>query len=180
MSFILEKLGCSSECIESTNEDVRPKTITFVQQNIEVPTSPARSSCSEAYSITSNTDNLTITIAASDTAGAFYGTQTLISILDNKKSLNVKECVNLPEFTIRDAPRYPYRGMHVDVSRNFHGKASILKLLDVMSMYKMNKFHFHLTDDEGWRIEIPGLPELTEVRDEEHLTCVISNRGTWG
>ena len=51
----------------------------------------------------------------------------------------------------------------MDVSRNFHSKEQILKLLDVMSMYKMNKFHFHLTDDEGWRLEIPGLPELTEV-----------------
>ena len=51
----------------------------------------------------------------------------------------------------------------MDVSRNFHSKEQILKLLDVMAMYKMNKFHFHLTDDEGWRLEIPGLPELTEV-----------------
>lgn len=62
-----------------------------------------------------------------------------------------------------DSPRYPYRGMHIDVSRNFHSKAQILKLLDVMTMYKMNKFHFHLTDDEGWRVEIPGLEELTSV-----------------
>ena len=51
----------------------------------------------------------------------------------------------------------------MDVSRNFIPKETILQLLDVMSMYKLNKFHFHLTDDEGWRLEIPSLPELTEV-----------------
>ena len=51
----------------------------------------------------------------------------------------------------------------MDVSRNFQPKQVILKLLDAMAMYKLNKFHFHLTDDEGWRLEIPGLPELTEV-----------------
>ena len=53
--------------------------------------------------------------------------------------------------------------MHLDVARNFVPKDQVLKLIDVMSMYKLNKFHFHLTDDEGWRLEIPGLPELTEV-----------------
>ena len=54
--------------------------------------------------------------------------------------------------------------MEVDVGRNFVTKDSILRLLDVMAIYKLNKFHFHLTDDEGWRLEIPGLPELTDVR----------------
>ena len=53
--------------------------------------------------------------------------------------------------------------MHLDVARNFVPKDQVLKLIDVMAMYKLNKFHFHLTDDEGWRLEIPGLPELTEV-----------------
>lgn len=57
------------------------------------------------------------------------------------------------------------KGMHADVGRNFVPKESILTLLEVMSMYKLNKFHFHLTDDEGWRLEIPGLEELTEVKN---------------
>ena len=69
----------------------------------------------------------------------------------------------VPKLTIRDTPRYGYRGMHLDVARNFVSKDRVLKLIDVMAMYKLNKFHFHLTDDEGWRLEIPGLPELTEV-----------------
>ena len=55
----------------------------------------------------------------------------------------------------------------LDVSRNFHSKQSVIEILDVMSWYKLNVFHFHLTDDEGWRIQIPGLPELTEVGQGE-------------
>lgn len=63
-----------------------------------------------------------------------------------------------------DAPRFSYRGLMLDVGRNFHPVEDVLRLLDVMSRYKLNTFHFHLTDDEGWRIEIPELPELTQVR----------------
>lgn len=55
------------------------------------------------------------------------------------------------------------RGMHVDVSRNFHTKDEVVALLDVMSCYKLNRLHLHLTDDEGWRLQIPGLEELTQV-----------------
>ena len=53
--------------------------------------------------------------------------------------------------------------MHLDVGRNFRSKEDVLLLLDVMAMYKLNKFHFHLTDDEGWRLELPSIPQLTEV-----------------
>ena len=63
--------------------------------------------------------------------------------------------------------------MHVDVARNFHTKESILKLLEAMSMYKLNKFHFHLSDDEGWRLEIPGLDELTTVRLYFKIACKL-------
>ena len=69
----------------------------------------------------------------------------------------------LPEIHIEDKPRFEHRGMHVDVARNFRSVDDIKRLLDVMAMYKLNKLHLHLSDDEGWRLEIPGLPELTEV-----------------
>lgn len=59
--------------------------------------------------------------------------------------------------------RYKYRGVMLDTSRNFKPKEWIIEFLDVMSMYKLNKLHFHLSDDEGWRVEIPTIPELTEV-----------------
>ena len=71
--------------------------------------------------------------------------------------------VVLPALSIRDAPRFAYRGLMLDVARNFQPKAAVLRVLDLMSRYKLNTLHFHLTDDEGWRIEIPGLPELTSV-----------------
>jgi hexosaminidase len=123
--------------------------------------SPAKLDNSEAYHLSIDPATQTITVEASKPPGAFYGVQTLLSLLAAKDGAD--SSVTLPKVVIKDAPRYPYRGMHVDVSRNFHGKDSILLLLDVMGMYKMNKFHFHLTDDEGWRLEIPGLEELTEV-----------------
>ena len=62
-----------------------------------------------------------------------------------------------------DAPRFGYRGFMLDVARNFQPKASVLRTLDLLARYKLNKFHFHLTEDEGWRLEIPSLPELTSV-----------------
>jgi len=62
-----------------------------------------------------------------------------------------------------DAPRYEHRGVMIDVARNFHTTSEILKLIDLLAMYKLNKLHLHVADDEGWRLQIPGLEELTEV-----------------
>ena len=82
-----------------------------------------------------------------------------------------------------DAPRFSYRGIFLDVGRNFHSKTAILRMLDQMSAWKINVFHFHLTDDEGWRIEIPGLPELTEVgsrrcHDLKEQRCLLPQLGS--
>lgn len=122
-----------------------------------------KDACSESYRLTVKQDD-GIVILASQKVGIFYGIQTLLSLIKDN---------TIPECEIEDKPRYNYRGMHMDVSRNFHGKESILKLLDVMAMYKMNKFHFHLTDDEGWRLEIPGLEELTQVCNCNQYVIVI-------
>ncbi|GFR93969.1 beta-hexosaminidase [Elysia marginata] len=97
-------------------------------------------------------------------------------------SLNLSH-PSIPSCCVHDAPRYPYRGMHVDISRNFQEKQEILRLLDLMAAYKMNKFHFHLTDDEGWRLEIPGLEELTEIgskrgHDLEENSCLLPLLGS--
>lgn len=100
-----------------------------------------------------------ITISANTAAGAFYGVQTLRSLLSNRETNELQ----LDAVSIEDEPAFPYRGMHLDVARNFQSKESVLQLLDIMALYKLNKFHFHLTDDEGWRIAIDPLPELTEV-----------------
>lgn len=107
-----------------------------------------------------------ISIQGSDAAGVFYGIQTLRQLIPVGAVLaadrgNRPREIELPEVHISDVPGFAYRGMHVDVARHFQSKATIEKLLDVMASYKLNKLHFHLADDEGWRLEIPGIPELT-------------------
>lgn len=109
----------------------------------------------EAYSVQVDAGQHSITIIGNTAMGVFYGVQSLLSLSEPDGMV--------PHVTINDAPRYEYRGMELDVGRNFMPKSEILKMIEAMAMYKLNKFHFHLTDDEGWRLEIPGLPELTEV-----------------
>ena len=112
----------------------------------------------EAYQLIVNDKN--IEIISSNTSGIFYGIQTL------RKSLPVgtnDDKIMLPAVTINDWPRFGYRGMHLDVSRHFFAIDSLKVYLDVMAMHNLNKFHIHITDDQGWRIEIKKYPKLTEV-----------------
>lgn len=99
-----------------------------------------------------------ITISASSDAGLFYGVQSLLQTIDG-----TKEGEALPAMQIKDSPRFEYRGMHMDVSRHFRSKEFVLKQLDAMAYYKLNRLHWHLTDGAGWRIEIKKYPLLTEV-----------------
>ncbi|MGD8171157.1 beta-N-acetylhexosaminidase [Vibrio sp. TRT 21S02] len=130
---------------------------------------------SGAYAL--NIDSNGIEIKAFDKVGAFYAVQSIFGLIDSQ---NVK---SLPQLSIKDAPRFDYRGVMVDVARNFHSKDAILATLDQMAAYKMNKLHLHLTDDEGWRLEIPGLPELTDIGgqrcfDLEEKTCLLPQLGS--
>ena len=108
-----------------------------------------------------------IVIEAGNGAGLFYGMQSLLQLLPpdiytlKKDSLNKKFTV--PCLEIKDHPRFSYRGMHLDVSRHFFPKAFIMQYIDLIAMYKMNVFHWHLTDDNGWRIEIKKYPLLTKI-----------------
>ena len=103
-------------------------------------------------------------IRGTDPAGVFYGIQSLIALFPlNAFSNGDINNTGLPMVKIEDAPRFGYRGVHVDVSRNFFPKKNILKMIDILAFYKINTLHMHLTDDEGWRLEIKALPELTEV-----------------
>ncbi|MCC5901052.1 MAG: beta-N-acetylhexosaminidase [Halomonas sp.] len=120
-------------------------------------------------------DELGAEILAFDAAGAFYAVQSLLAAIDGEG--------RVPAMEVADAPRYDYRGVMLDVARNFKDKASVLRLLDQMAAYKLNRFHFHLTDDEGWRLEIPGLPELTDVgsrrcHDLEESHCLLPQLGS--
>ena len=106
-----------------------------------------------------------ISIKAADYNGALYALQTLRQLLPNEVESTklVKRDWLVPAVTISDAPQYQWRGLMLDVSRHFFPKEYILKTLDRMAMLKLNTFHFHLVDNEGWRIEIKKYPKLTEV-----------------
>jgi hexosaminidase len=104
-----------------------------------------------------------IRISASSGEGIFYGIQSVKSMLAPKAWAVTSPSLMIPCAKVNDAPRFAFREFMLDVSRNFQSKKEILRILDLMSIYKLNVFHFHLTDDEGWRLEIPGLPELTDI-----------------
>ncbi len=103
--------------------------------------------------------NNKISISANDGVGIFYAFQTLIQLLP----VNGKSSLLVPCLTLEDFPRYKWRGMHLDCSRHFFSTAFVKKYIEMMASYKMNVFHWHLTDDQGWRIEIKNYPLLTEV-----------------
>ena len=100
-------------------------------------------------------DERGVRVAAADAAGAFYAGQTLRQLVDAKGSV---PCVK-----ISDAPKFPWRGVMLDEARHFFGKEAVLKLLETMAAYKLNVLHWHLTDDQGWRLPVPGYPELTRT-----------------
>ena len=127
----------------------------------------------EAYTLTVVSDH--ITIAATTAAGMFYGIQSLKTLIPPSAYTGLQKAIKIPCVEVTDAPRFPYRALSLDVARNFQTKAEVLKLLDAMALYKLNTFHFHLTDDEGWRIEIPSLPELTSVGSQRGHTLDSKN-----
>ncbi len=124
---------------------------------------PISGKTKEAYRLKVEPQDGTIAIEGTDAAGIFYGIQSLLSLIPNEVYKQKNSAISFEELAIEDAPRFEYRGLMLDVSRNFHSKKLVKKLLNLMANYKLNKFHFHLTDDEGWRLEIPDLPELTEI-----------------
>ena len=118
----------------------------------------------ESYELSINENK--IQIKASDKAGALYGIQSLKQLMLSSKLDNT----NLKHVFINDSPRFSYRGMLLDISRNFYGPDKIKQILDYLSFFKINHLDFRLTDDEGWRLEIPGLEELTEVGSKRAYT----------
>ncbi|MDO6706727.1 family 20 glycosylhydrolase [Photobacterium sp. 1_MG-2023] len=123
----------------------------------------------EAYNLHVDPAKDIISIGAADGAGALYASQSLLQLIEGNQ---------VPAVQISDAPRFAYRGLSVDSVRNFRTKDSILQLLDQMAAFKLNKLHLRLADDEGWRVEINGLPELTEVgskrcHDPEEKACLL-------
>ena len=117
----------------------------------------------EGYTLVVKPDKISIT--AADHNGALYALETLRQLLPKEfeSTTPVKIDWAVPAVTITDAPQYAWRGLMLDVSRHFFSKEYILKTLDRMAMLKLNTFHFHLVDNEGWRVEIKKYPKLTEI-----------------
>lgn len=115
----------------------------------------------EAYRLMVNPSGIEIT--AGDRAGAFYGIQSLLALLPPSAWGKTQSRLSVTGVEISDQPRFGHRAIMLDVARNFHSKAQVMKLLDLMSSYKLNVLHLHFSDDEGWRLEIPSLPELTQI-----------------
>lgn len=107
----------------------------------------------EGYVLVVKPEGITITSASDD--GVFYGIQSLIQLLEYYGD-------EIPAMTVNDQPRFKYRGLQLDVTRHYSDKEFVKKQLDMMARYKINTFHFHATNNEGWRMEIPMYPRLTE------------------
>lgn len=143
---------------------------------IKVPVNPTTAATSlvmtkdatlahEAYKLTVNEAG--INIAAADSTGFFYAIQTLKQLMPhaiyNRSGASTAIDWTVPCVEIADQPQLGHRGYMLDVARHFFSKTEVKRILDIMATYKMNRFHWHLTDDQGWRIDIPEYPKLAQV-----------------
>ena len=132
-----------------------------IQLNLYEKTNPQLGK--EGYIIESTSKG--IVISANEPAGLYYGTQTMLQLLP--KEIESKEPIKgnwtIPAVKIIDYPRFAWRGLMLDVSRHFFNKEDVKQYIAQMAKFKFNTFHWHLTDDNGWRIEIKSLPRLTQV-----------------
>lgn len=131
----------------------------------------------ESYSVSAARagEQPALRIRAADLAGAGHALRSLAQQIAYEEG-------RLRPLEIEDSPRLPFRGLHVDVARNFHSKAELLLLIEAMADYKLNRLHLHLADDEGWRLEIKALPELAEVggfrcHDLQETRCLLPQLG---
>lgn len=129
----------------------------------------------EGYKL--DADAKQIRIAGASAAGVFYGIQTLrksLPLVNGKASK-----VSIPAVHIADAPRFAYRGTHLDVSRHFVTVDSVRQFIDMLALHNINRFHWHLTDDQGWRIEIKKYPLLTQIGSKRAQTVIGHNSGKY-
>lgn len=159
--------GLKTECI--VDEEKSDKNIVFFDLDTSI--------ADEGYSL--DIDPSKIIIKASSAAGFYYAVQSLkqllpIAVYGDKESVSVEEW-EVPCAHIDDAPRFSYRGMHLDVARHFFSVDEVKRYIDLLAMHKLNVFHWHLTDDQGWRIEIKKYPKLTEIGSIRKYTMVEKN-----
>lgn len=159
---LMQKNACFLSCyiadltgLKLKVSDIKPKKGNYIELLLNNKNIKGK----EAYTI--NINNKNIKISGFTSAGVFYGIQTL------RKSLPICNATNnpivLPAAEIKDAPRFKYRGMMLDCSRHFFSIDFIKKFIDLIALHNMNTFHWHLNDDQGWRIEIKKYPKLIEI-----------------
>jgi hexosaminidase len=142
---------------QATNDDFNIYVGSQNAKSIQLTLSGDASLGEEGYELSITTDS--VQLSANRPAGLFYGVQTLRQLLPTYAS----GTVSLPAVSIRDIPRFAWRGAMLDVARHFFGVEEVKRYLDLISHYKMNRLHLHLSDDQGWRIEIKSWPRLTEI-----------------
>ncbi len=143
------------------------------QRNCIRLTASLKNTNPEAYNIRVNSD--IVLIDGASAAGVFYGVQTLRKALP----LGTTSQVIIPGTEVNDEPRFSYRGAHLDVSRHFVTVDSIHRFIDMLALHNINRFHWHLTDDQGWRIEIKKYPLLTKVGSKRDQTVIGHNSGKY-
>ena len=139
---------------------------------IELAVSPKVTS-KEGYVLTVGSKG--VTLQGGSAAGVFYGIQTLRKSFANTSSASLLQMFQLPAAVITDTPRFSWRGMHLDCSRHFFSVEFVKKFIDLLALHNMNIFHWHITDDQGWRIEIKKWPKLMEVGSHRTGTIIGTN-----
>ncbi|WP_215223489.1 family 20 glycosylhydrolase [Echinicola shivajiensis] len=145
-----------TKCMNQGNLPENPRN----KNLIEIQINKQKGLADEAYGI--KIHGHLVEIKETSPAGAFYGVQSFLAMMQPEFWSTGTSEIILPQLEVIDEPAYEYRGFFLDVARNFQPKEEIKKVLDLIALYKINVFHFNLANDEGWRIEIPGLPELVE------------------
>lgn len=152
VNYLIDKVE-DDTAVRMSSKKEEQKNILF-----EVLTDPSKNLGDEGYILNITTNE--INIAANSYTGLFYGMQSLLQyIIAN----NTQTPIQLPNLSISDKPNVAWRGMVMDVSRNFYNVTAVKEVLDLMAFYKLNVFHWHLADNEGWRLEIKKYPKLTTV-----------------
>lgn len=153
---------------------ITPEIVTGARtDNAIVLSADLSNSNSEAYQIDVTPD--LITVRGASPAGNFYGIQTLRKSIAEAKGTG--DTVIFPTVTITDQPRFAYRGSHLDTSRHFFPADSVKTFIDVLALHNVNRFHWHITDDQGWRLEIKKHPGLTEIGSKRRGSPIGHNEG---
>ena len=144
----------------------------YPEGKISIQYDPKKITAHNGYSL--KISGSQVEIIGNDEPGVFYAIQTLIQLLPVEKSnnLTIQQCI------VIDSPRFAYRGLHLDCGRHFFSVDFVKQYIDFIAMHKMNTFHWHLTDDQGWRIEIKKYPKLTEVGGCRNGTIIGHHPGT--